>query len=407
METANKRRHARIRSLNLSYICVDENGDFITQGMGRTLNISESGILLETHFYIDLKHFLSLTIAFDDQLLDIRGRVAHCKTGKAGKYETGVEFLEVDETALGFLKEFIKIFRELKMEYTVFETEFPELNLLKRGKVRDIYDLGDALLIVATDRLSAFDVVMPDPIPEKGRVLTQISLFWFDIMKPLVKHHVISGNPEEYPDICKPYLEALRGRSMLVKKTKPLPIECVVRGYLSGSGWKSYQKSGTVCGIKLPKGLKESDKLPEPIFTPSTKEDVGHDVNIDFEEAARLVGKSAAEKVKELSLEIYKKGSELADTRGIIIADTKFEFGLAGDEIILIDEVLTPDSSRFWPKASYKPGGAQDSFDKQYVRDYLISVNWDKNPPAPVLPADVIKNTSEKYQEALKRITGQ
>nr|WP_246556389.1 phosphoribosylaminoimidazolesuccinocarboxamide synthase [Desulfonema magnum] len=290
-------------------------------------------------------------------------------------------------------------------ERTVFESDFKELNLVKRGKVRDIYDLGDSLLMVATDRISAFDVIMPNPIPEKGKILTQISLFWFEIMKPLVGNHVISGNADDYPDVCRPYADMLRERSMLVKKAEPLPIECVVRGYISGSGWKSYQESGTVCGIKLPDGLKESDKLPEPIFTPSTKEEVGtHDINIDFEETVRKIGKPLAEKVKSLSLEIYNKGAEVADKQGIIIADTKFEFGLVGDEVILIDEILTPDSSRFWPKASYKPGGAQKSFDKQYVRDYLISINWNKEPPAPSLPEDVVENTRKKYLEALRNL---
>ncbi|OQY57310.1 MAG: phosphoribosylaminoimidazolesuccinocarboxamide synthase [Desulfobacteraceae bacterium 4572_88] len=291
------------------------------------------------------------------------------------------------------------------MERTVFETDFPELNLVKRGKVRDIYDLGDTLLMVATDRISAFDVIMPNPVPEKGKVLTQISLFWFEVMAPLIRNHVVASDVSDYPDACKPYAESLRDRSMLVRKTEPLPIECVVRGYISGSGWKSYQKSETVCGIALPGGLKESDKLAEPIFTPSTKEDVGHDINIDFEKAANRIGRPLAEKVRDLSLEIYKKGSELANQQGIIIADTKFEFGLMNDELILIDEVLTPDSSRFWPKDTYNPGGAQKSFDKQYLRDYLLSINWDKNPPAPSLPETVIQNTREKYLEALKRLT--
>lgn len=292
------------------------------------------------------------------------------------------------------------------MQHTVFESDLPNLKLVKRGKVRDVYDLGDALLMIATDRISAFDVIMSDPIPEKGKILTQISLFWFEKMKSLVQNHVISGNPDDYPKICKPYSDMLRGRSMLVKKAKPLPIECVVRGYLSGSGWKSYQKTRSVCGITLPEGLRESDRLPEPLFTPSTKEDVGHDINIDFEETAKRIGRPLAEKVKTLSLEIYKRGTELAEQQGIIIADTKFEFGLIGDEVILIDEVLTPDSSRFWPRASYKPGGGQQSFDKQYVRDYLEFLQWDKTPPAPRLPKDVIEDTGKKYMEALKRLTG-
>lgn len=293
------------------------------------------------------------------------------------------------------------------MEQIVFETDFPKLNLLKRGKVRDMYDLGETLLMVATDRISAFDVIMPDPVPEKGKILTQISLFWFDVMKPVISNHIISSNVDDYPEICKPYAEMLRDRSMLVKKAKPLPVECVVRGYISGSGWKSYQESGIVCGIKLPDGLQESEKLPGPIFTPSTKEEVGvHDVNINFEEAVKIIGRSLAEKVKEISLLIYKKGAELADKKGIIIADTKFEFGIFENDIILIDEILTPDSSRFWPKESYSPGQSQKSYDKQYLRDYLISINWDKLPPAPFLPKEVVKNTRKKYLDALNLITG-
>jgi len=292
-------------------------------------------------------------------------------------------------------------------EPTVFETDFPKLNLLKRGKVRDMYDLGETLLMVATDRISAFDVIMPDPVPQKGKILTQISLFWFDAMKPVISNHVISSNVDDYPEICKPYAEMLRGRSILVKKAEPLPVECVVRGYISGSGWKSYQESGIVCGIKLPDGLQESEKLPEPIFTPSTKEEVGiHDVNINFEEAVKIIGRNLAEKVKEISLSIYKKGAELADKKGIIIADTKFEFGIFENNIILIDELLTPDSSRFWPKESYSPGQSQKSYDKQYLRDYLISINWDKLPPAPFLPEEVVKNTREKYLDALNLIAG-
>lgn len=293
------------------------------------------------------------------------------------------------------------------MEKTVLETNFSGLKLLKRGKVRDIYDLGDTLLMVATDRISAFDVIMPDPVPEKGKILTQISLFWFDVMKPLIDNHVISSKVDDYPVSCKPYAQILKGRSMLVRKAKPLPVECVVRGYISGSGWKSYQKSKSICGIKLPEGLKESDKLDEPVFTPSTKEEAGlHDINIDFDETVKRIGRPLAEKVRDLSLAIYKKGAELADKRGIIIADTKFEFGLIEDKIILIDELLTPDSSRFWPKESYRSGGPQKSFDKQYLRDYLVSINWDKKPPAPSLPPEVIVNTHNKYMEALKALTG-
>jgi len=249
--------------------------------------------------------------------------------------------------------------------------------------------------------------VMPDPIPDKGKILSKISLFWFEAIRPLVQNHVISSNVAEYPAECRKYSEELDGRSMLVKKAEPLPIECVVRGYLSGSGWSSYQEYGEVCGIRLPKGLQESDKLPEPVFTPSTKEEVGtHDINIDFDETVKRIGRKLAERVKELSIEIYIRGTKLAAQKGIIIADTKFEFGIVDNEIIIIDEVLTPDSSRFWPKDSYKPGGPQLSFDKQYLRDYLISIKWNKKPPAPSLPKDVVDNTRSKYMEALKRLTG-
>ena len=294
------------------------------------------------------------------------------------------------------------------MKTPVHETNFQNLNLVRRGKVRDIYDLGENLLMVASDRISAFDVVMPDPVPDKGIILTQISLYWFEIMKPIIENHVVSANVDEYPDVCQPYAEDLRGRSMLVKKTEPLSIECVVRGYISGSGWKSYQKSGSICGIHLPEALLESDKLPEPIFTPSTKEELGaHDINIDFSEAEKRIGKDLASKASDLSLAIYKKGSEMAAEKDIIIADTKFEFGLLPEgKLILIDEVLTPDSSRFWPKDTYQPGGSQQSFDKQYVRDHLLSVQWNKQPPAPSLPEDIILNIRKKYLEALTQLTG-
>ena len=292
------------------------------------------------------------------------------------------------------------------MEQTVIETNFNGLNLIKRGKVRDIYDLGNELLMVATDRISAFDVVMPNPIPEKGEILTGISLFWFDIMKPLLPNHVISANVDDFPESCRPYADVLRGRSMLVKKTEPLPIECIVRGYLSGSGWNDYQASGEVCGIKLPEGLQESAKLPEPVFTPSTKAESGvHDINIDMNKAVKMIGKDLAAKVEKLSIEIYKKGADLAQNKGIIIADTKFEFGILGGELLLIDEILTPDSSRFWPLESYRPGGPQKSYDKQYLRDYLLSISWNKKPPAPVLPQDVISNTHNKYREAYRQLT--
>jgi len=293
------------------------------------------------------------------------------------------------------------------MKTAVNETDFQDLDLIKRGKVRDIYDLGENLLMVTSDRISAFDVVMPDPVPDKGIILTQISLYWFEIMKPIIENHVISADINDYPAVCRPYAETLRGRSMLVKKTEPLSIECVVRGYISGSGWKSYQETGSVCGIQLPGSLRESDQLPEPIFTPSTKEELGaHDINIDFAEAGKRIGAELAAKVKDLSLSIYKKGTEMALEKGIIIADTKFEFGLLGDKLILIDEVLTPDSSRFWPKDAYQPGGSQQSYDKQYLRDHLLSVSWNKQPPAPSLPEDIIRNTRKKYLEALTQLTG-
>jgi phosphoribosylaminoimidazole-succinocarboxamide synthase len=289
----------------------------------------------------------------------------------------------------------------------VSETEFPELHLLKRGKVRDVYDLDAYLLMVATDRISAFDVVMPDPVPDKGKILTQISLFWFDIMQPLVQNHVIARDVGQYPHVCRPYADVLQDRSMLVKKAEPLPIECIVRGYISGSGWKEYCETGAVCGISLPKGLKESEQLPEPIFTPSTKADLGeHDINIDFAAAARLIGQQQAEKIRDLSLAIYKKGADLANERGIIIADTKFEFGQIDGDIILIDEILTPDSSRFWPKESYRPGGAQKSYDKQFVRDYLNTLDWDKKAPGPALPEAVVAKTRQKYLDALSQLTG-
>lgn len=291
------------------------------------------------------------------------------------------------------------------MTNTVFETRLPGLNLFKRGKVRDIYDLGDSLLLVASDRISAFDVIMDDPIPDKGKILTRISHFWFDVMAPVIPNHILSSDVEQYPVICKPYAEILRDRSMLVRKAEPLPVECVVRGYISGSGWKSYQKTGEICGIRLPEGLKESDRLPEPIFTPSTKADLGeHDINIGFDDVVRMIGRSRAEQIRDISLAIYRKGAEIADAKGIIIADTKFEFGMDGDRLILIDEILTPDSSRFWPKTSYKPGGPQASYDKQYLRDYLLSLDWNMAPPPPRLPESVIENTRRKYMEALSAL---
>jgi phosphoribosylaminoimidazole-succinocarboxamide synthase len=293
------------------------------------------------------------------------------------------------------------------MAAAVTETRFPDLNLMMRGKVRDVYDLGESILMVATDRISAFDVVLPDPLPGKGKILNQISLFWFDQTKSILPNHVITADVRDYPEPCRKYSDILEGRSMLVKKTKPLGIECVVRGYLSGSGWKSYRESGSVCGIELPSGLVESSRLPEPIFTPSTKAEQGeHDLNIDFETARKIVGSETAEKVREYSLAIYRKGSEIAEKKGIIIADTKFEFGEIDGRIILIDEVLTPDSSRFWPKASYQEGTSQKSYDKQYLRDYLLSIAWNQNPPGPVLPEEVIRKTREKYLDALNQLTG-
>jgi len=287
------------------------------------------------------------------------------------------------------------------------ESDFEGINLIKRGKVRDIYEIGDQLLIVASDRMSAFDVVMADPIPDKGKILTNISLFWFKELEHMMENHLISSDPDEYPETCKKYTEELKGRSMLVKKAKPLPVECIVRGYLSGSGWKDYLSNGSVCGISLPEGLKESQKLPEPIFTPSTKaEDGMHDENITFEEAVKLMGKETSEKVQQLSLQIYEFGRALAAEKGIIVADTKFEFGIKDDRLILIDEVLTPDSSRFWPMDSYSPGGPQKSFDKQFLRDYLLEIKWPKQPPPPKLPPEIIEKTRAKYLEALERLTG-
>ncbi len=288
----------------------------------------------------------------------------------------------------------------------VFETHFPALKLIHRGKVRDLYEVEDQLLMVATDRISAFDVVMPTPIPDKGKVLTQLSVFWFEFLKDLVPNHLITANVEEFPPVCQPYREELHLRSMLVRKTEPLPVECIVRGYLAGSGLKEYRRSGTVCGIKLPAGLQEADKLPEPIFTPSTKAQEGHDVNITFEECVRLIGPELAEKVRHLSLAIYKKAAAYAEERGIIIADTKFEFGLADGKLLLIDEVLTPDSSRFWPKEEYEPGRPQKSFDKQFLRDWLEEIGWNKEPPAPELPPEIVEKTRARYLEAYKRITG-
>ncbi len=283
----------------------------------------------------------------------------------------------------------------------------------RQGKVRDLYDFGDRLLIVATDRISAFDYVLGSGIPDKGKVLTQISRFWFERTTSIVANHLISTNPADFPAAARAHADVLRGRSMLVRKTEPLPVECVARGYLSGSGWKDYQSTGEVCGIKLPKGLSESDRLPEPIFTPATKEQTGHDINISEREAADILGPALLRRVRELTLRLYSEGAHYAESRGIIVADTKFEFGVIGKDgdpieqrVILIDEALTPDSSRFWPRDGYKPGGPQPSFDKQFVRDYLEKIRWNKRPPVPTLPDDVVEKTREKYIEAYRRLTG-
>ncbi|HEY5029137.1 MAG TPA: phosphoribosylaminoimidazolesuccinocarboxamide synthase [Candidatus Angelobacter sp.] len=288
----------------------------------------------------------------------------------------------------------------------LLQTDFPELTLHARGKVRDLYSLNEQLLFVATDRISAFDYVLATGIPEKGRVLTQLSLFWFDFLKDVVKNHLVTARVEDYPAPLQKHADDLRGRSMLVNKAQMIDIECVARGYLSGSGWKEYQQTGAVCGIKLPTGLKESDKLPEPIFTPATKALSGHDENISIEEMAKRTGKELAEKLRDLTLKIYKTAADYAAGRGIIIADTKFEFGQTSQGLILADEVLTPDSSRFWPADKYQPGKAQDSFDKQFVRDYLEAIKWNKQPPAPSLPEDVARKTSEKYIEAYRVVAG-
>jgi phosphoribosylaminoimidazole-succinocarboxamide synthase len=293
------------------------------------------------------------------------------------------------------------------MRSVVQESNFEGITLLKRGKVRDVYEIEDKLLIVASDRMSAFDVVMGDPIPDKGKILTSISLFWFKELQSIVENHLISYDPAEYPQNCQGYAEELKGRSMLVKKANPLPVECIVRGYVSGSGWKDYLSNGRICGISLPEGLEESQKLPDPIFTPSTKASNGmHDENITFENAVDLIGKETAENVRRISLQIYKFGRDFAAEKGIIVADTKFEFGIKDGRLILIDEVLTPDSSRFWPVDSYSPGGPQKSFDKQFLRDYLLELKWPKRPPPPKLPPEIIEKTREKYLEALERLTG-
>ncbi|MDD5518233.1 MAG: phosphoribosylaminoimidazolesuccinocarboxamide synthase [Candidatus Omnitrophica bacterium] len=291
-------------------------------------------------------------------------------------------------------------------EEVLLNTDFKELQLFRKGKVRDVYDLGDKLLIVSTDRISCFDVVLPCGIPYKGKVLTALSCFWFDFLKSIIPNHYISADVDKYPPELKKYKNALSGRSMLVTKSKPFAAEFIVRGYLSGSGWKEYQKHQSICGIKLPAGLEESAKLPEIIFTPSTKAEAGHDQNISREYVDKLIGKEAAREIVRLSIDIYKQASDYAYKQGIIIADTKFEFGLQDNKIILIDEVLTPDSSRFWPLDTYVAGQAQSSFDKQFVRDYLEALNWSKIPPAPMLPEEIILKTSQKYLEAYRKLTG-
>lgn len=285
-------------------------------------------------------------------------------------------------------------------------TDFADIKLFKRGKVRDVYDLEDKLLIISTDRISCFDVVLPTCIPRKGEILTLLSLFWFEFTKDIIPSHFISAKAEEFPRPLRKYKDILNGRSMLVKKAGSMPVECVVRGYLSGSGWKEYQKTQSICGIKLPKGLRESDKLPEPIFTPSTKEEAGHDINVSEKYVEKSLGKGVAEELKKTSIALYSKASRYAESRGVIIADTKFEFGVYEGKTILIDEVLTPDSSRFWPKDEYRPGGPQPSFDKQFVRDYLETLDWDKTPPAPELPDDIVEKTGKKYLRALSALTG-
>ena len=293
------------------------------------------------------------------------------------------------------------------LETVLLRTDFPDLELHASGKVRDVYLVDkDHLLFVATDRISAFDYVLATGIPHKGRVLTQISLFWFNFLGKTVPHHLVTADVRQYPQAIQKYADQLQGRSMLVRRADMFPVECVVRGYISGSAWKEYKASGAVCGIRLPAGLKESDKLPQPIFTPATKATTGHDENISFEEMVKLLGVELSQKLRDATLAIYQQASDYARDRGIILADTKFEFGLTSDGITLADEVLTPDSSRFWPAAKYRPGTAQESFDKQYVRDYLEEIRWDKKPPAPALPAEVALQTSQKYLEAYKQLTG-
>ncbi|NOQ41023.1 MAG: phosphoribosylaminoimidazolesuccinocarboxamide synthase [Desulfuromusa sp.] len=292
------------------------------------------------------------------------------------------------------------------MTPVITQTNCPELNLVTRGKVRDIYDLGEHLLIVTSDRISAFDVIMDEGIPQKGYVLTQISKFWFEQMTDLIPHHLISTEVDDFPAITHQYRDQLEGRSMLAKKAQPLPVECIVRGYLSGSGWKEYQQLGSLCSIPLPTGLVQSDKLPKTLFTPSTKAELGeHDENISFAQTVELCGQEIADQISDVSIKIYERARDLADKKGLIIADTKFEFGMLDGQLIWIDEALTPDSSRFWPKDLYRPGGPQPSFDKQFLRDYLETLDWGKQAPPPKLPEEIVRKTGEKYLEALKRLT--
>ena len=292
------------------------------------------------------------------------------------------------------------------MDNTYSDIDLPELRLFKKGKVRNVYEVDDKILIVATDRISAFDFILPSLIPHKGQVLTQLSRFWFDYTSLVCPNHLITAEVDEFPPVLRKYREVLDKRAMLVRKTKVVPIECVIRGYLSGSGWKEYKKSNKICGIKLPEGLVESDRLPEPIFTPSTKADVGHDENITFKEMGKLVGEALAKKIRKVSLDLYNRATLHALSKGIIIADTKFEFGLDGDELVLVDEIFTPDSSRFWPLATYSPGKGQPSLDKQFVRDYLETTGWDKKSDPPVLPAEIIAKTSQKYIEIYRLLSG-
>lgn len=287
----------------------------------------------------------------------------------------------------------------------ISKSELGGLPLFKRGKVRDVYDLGESLLVIATDRISAFDVIMPNPVPSKGHILSSISSFWFDKTRHIIQNHLITSVVDKFPEVCRPFTEMLRGRSMIVRKTQALPIECIVRGYIAGSGWNEYQKSGAICGIELPRGLRESQRLPSPLFTPSTKAEQGHDQNITFAEVERLVGPDVAHEVKQAAIQIYTYAHDYASQRGIIIADTKMEFGILNGELLLIDELLTPDSSRFWPAGEYQPGRSQTSYDKQFLRDFLMASGWNKQPPAPFLPEEIVQKTALKYQQAYDQLT--